>query len=149
MEQADAWSVGANDPFRGIGFRFHALQAAGGLFQSFAQTGDFAVIRSGEFLAKIVGLFLELLLLLGDVRLLQLFTCFGGFRDQSFLRANAVLELRDHGISAAALFIRAARKEHKNDGDEQGDGYQRGNADFQPRSTENASRVIFSVTAMA
>ena len=54
-----------------------------------------------------------------------------GFCDQSFFRADAVLELRDHGIGATGFLIGAPREEQKNNRDDGGNGEKRGNANFQ------------------
>src|ERR1700675_1060136 len=69
VEKADAGSVGSNDAFGGVRLSFYFFQPAGGLIQLFAEAGDFAGVRGGEFLAKIVRLFLKPSFLLGDVRL--------------------------------------------------------------------------------
>src|SRR5580704_5887244 len=57
VKQAYARSVGPNNAFGGVGLRFYFSQPARGLIQLFAQAGDFAGVRSGEPLPKIVGLF--------------------------------------------------------------------------------------------
>src|SRR5580704_8853675 len=67
VQQADAGGVGANDAFGCVGLRFYFFQAVRCLIQLFAEAGDFASIGGGKPLPKIVGLFLELPFLLGDV----------------------------------------------------------------------------------
>src|SRR5256885_1691220 len=134
MEEAHAWRISTDDFFRRLRLGLHAFEPRGCLLQLLAKCGHVAGPGARDFLAQLIRLLLELLLLLENVGLLKIGARAAGIRHQLLLPVSAALELGDNGVSAACLLVGAPGKEKKDSGDQYGDGEEGGHANFQDPS---------------
>src|SRR5467141_3046948 len=104
MKEAHAWRIRTDYFFRGLRLGFHAFEPACRLLKLHAKCGHVAGPGARDFLAQLIRLLLELLLLLVNIGLLKIGARAAGFRHQLLLAVSAALELGDNGESPVSFF---------------------------------------------
>src|SRR5260370_14493683 len=113
MAGAAAWAVSADHFCRGLRLGFPALELGGRFLELLAKRGHVARFGARDFLAQLIRLLLELLLLRENIGLRKSGARAAGFRHQLLLAVGATLELGDHGVSAFSFLVGAPGIEEK------------------------------------
>src|SRR5260370_41539843 len=118
MKEAHAWRIRTDYFFRGLRLSFHAFEPGCRLLKLHAKCGHVAGPGPRDFLAQLIRLLLELLLLLVNIGLLKIGARAAGFRHQLLLAVSAALELGDNGETPVSFLVLTAGHEKKDHGDQ-------------------------------
>src|SRR5258708_12643755 len=144
MKEAHAWRIGTDYFFRGLRLGFHAFEAGCRLLKLRAKCGHVAGPGARDFLAQLIRLLFELLLLLVNIGLLKIGARTAGIRHQWLLAVSATLELGDNGERPVSFLVGTPGIEKKDRGDEYGDGEEGRDANFQsPSQGKSIARHLF------
>src|SRR6266849_4541175 len=131
MKEAHAWRISSDHFFRGLRLGLHAFEPGGCFLELLAKRGHVAGFGARDFLAQLIRLLLELLLLLENIGLLKIGARTAGIRHQFLLTVGPALELGDNRVGALLLLVGAPGIEKKDSGDHDGDGKKCRHAKFQ------------------